>query len=147
MPADVRTRAFDPFFTTKPIGQGTGLGLSMIYGFVRQSDGGVRIESEPGKGTTIELCLPQYDGAAVPTVEDTSASEDFGTDHGEIVLVVEDEAVVRLLVVETLEDLGYRALEAADGPAALRILQSAQRVDLLVTDIGLQTPDGQPDLH
>jgi signal transduction histidine kinase/CheY-like chemotaxis protein len=143
MPADVKSRAFDPFFTTKPIGQGTGLGLSMIYGFVRQSDGSVRIESEAGQGTMIEICLPQFNGVAAPEISDGVATEGFGTDHGEIILVVEDEAVVRLLVVETLQDLGYRALEAAEGQAALRILQSNQRVDLLVTDIGLPGLNGR----
>jgi CheY-like chemotaxis protein len=143
MPADVKSRAFDPFFTTKPIGQGTGLGLSMIYGFVRQSDGSVRIDSEIDKGTAIEICLPQYNGVASPEAPDSVATEGFGTDHGEIILVVEDEAVVRLLVVETLQDLGYRALEAAEGQAALRILQSGQRVDLPVTDIGLPGLNGR----
>ncbi len=143
MPPDVKSRAFDPFFTTKPIGQGTGLGLSMIYGFVRQSDGSVRIDSEIDQGTTIEICLPQYEGGAAVAPEDGSATAGFATDHGEIILVVEDEAVVRLLVVETLQDLGYRALEAAEGQAALRILQSNQRIDLLVTDIGLPGLNGR----
>jgi signal transduction histidine kinase/CheY-like chemotaxis protein len=143
MSADVKSRAFDPFFTTKPIGQGTGLGLSMIYGFVRQSDGGIRIDSAPGKGTSIEICLPRYDGPAEPAAVDSVATAEFNSEQGEIVLVVEDEAVVRLLVVETLQDLGYRALEAADGQAALRILQSGQRVDLLVTDIGLPNLNGR----
>jgi signal transduction histidine kinase len=143
MPADVKARAFDPFFTTKPIGQGTGLGLSMIYGFVRQSDGAVRIESEPGQGTKIEIFLPVFEGEIVETEQATMAGEGFSTDHGEVVLVVEDEAVVRLLVVETLQDLGYRALEAAEGEAALRILQSGQRIDLLVTDIGLPGLNGR----
>lgn len=143
MPADVKSRAFDPFFTTKPIGQGTGLGLSMIYGFVRQSDGSVRIESEPGKGTTIEICLPQFDGVEPREAANAIQAEHYQADHGEIVLVVEDDAVVRLLVVETLQDLGYRALEAADGQAGLRILQTGQRVDLLVTDIGLPGLNGR----
>ncbi len=143
MPADVKSRAFDPFFTTKPIGQGTGLGLSMIYGFVRQSNGSVRIESEQDSGTTIEICLPRFDGSEMTDDADTIAAESFQSDHSEIVLVVEDEAVVRLLVVETLQDLGYRALEAADGPSALRILQTGQRVDLLITDIGLPGLNGR----
>jgi signal transduction histidine kinase len=125
MPPDVKARAFDPFFTTKPIGQGTGLGLSMIYGFVRQSDGSVRIESEPDKGTAIEICLPQFNELGTAELEKAQTDPDPGTDQGEVVLVVEDEAIVRMLVVETLGDLGYRALEAADGQSALRILQSA----------------------
>jgi PAS domain S-box-containing protein len=137
MPPDVRARAFDPFYTTKPIGKGTGLGLSMIYGFARQSDGSVRIESEPGAGAMIEICLPRYKGE----VADPPTGDLFSTHHlagaDEVVLVVEDQAVVRLLIVEVLNDLGYRALETADSAAALRILQSSQRVDLLVSDIGL----------
>jgi PAS domain S-box-containing protein len=143
MTADVRARAFDPFYTTKPIGQGTGLGLSMIYGFVRQADGSVRIESEVGKGTAIEILLPRFTGEAeAPAVAEPAVDGQNGHKH-EVVLVVEDEAVVRLLIVELLNDLGYRALEAADGPAALRILQSAQRIDLLVTDIGLPGLNGR----
>ena len=143
MPPDVKARAFDPFYTTKPIGQGTGLGLSMIYGFVRQSDGSVRIESEQGQGTTIEILLPQFDGSEEEDLVDLVASEEYQASHSEIILVVEDEAVVRLLVVETLQDLGYRPLEAADGQSALRILQSGQRVDLLITDIGLPGLNGR----
>jgi PAS domain S-box-containing protein len=145
MPADVRARAFDPFYTTKPIGQGTGLGLSMIYGFVRQADGSVRIDSEVGKGTTIEILLPRFAGEAeAPTVSEPAADDQRERGHkNEVVLVVEDEAVVRLLIVELLGDLGYHALEAADGPSALRILQSAQRIDLLVSDIGLPGLNGR----
>ena len=142
MPPSVKARAFDPFYTTKPIGKGTGLGLSMIYGFVRQSDGAVTIDSEPGKGTSIEICLPRYKGDFV----DARAEESSG-DHravaNEVVLIVEDEAVVRLLIVETLNDLGYQALETADSAAALRVLQSPQRVDLLVSDIGLPGLNGR----
>jgi PAS domain S-box-containing protein len=142
MPPSVKARAFDPFYTTKPIGKGTGLGLSMIYGFVRQSDGSVVIDSEPGKGTSIEICLPRYKGDVVgaPVQE---ASGDNRAEANEVVLIVEDEAVVRLLIVETLNDLGYKALETADSAAALRILQSSQRVDLLVSDIGLPGLNGR----
>ena len=142
MPPSVKARAFDPFYTTKPIGKGTGLGLSMIYGFVRQSDGSVLIDSEPGKGTSIEICLPRFKGDAVglPVHE---SSGDNRAEANEVVLIVEDEAVVRLLVVETLNDLGYKALETADSAAALRILQSPQRVDLLVSDIGLPGLNGR----
>jgi CheY-like chemotaxis protein len=143
MPPDVRARAFDPFFTTKAIGQGTGLGLSMIYGFVRQSDGAVRIESEQGKGTRIEICLPRFSGAETPDAHADAAAPESRTKQGEVVLVVEDEALVRILVVETLEELGYRPLEAIDGATALRILQSPQRIDLLVTDIGLPGLNGR----
>jgi PAS domain S-box-containing protein len=142
MADDVKARAFDPFFTTKPIGQGTGLGLSMIYGFVRQSDGAVLIESAPDKGTEIEISLPRHLGEAAEPRDET-AIDALVSDQGEVILVVEDEAVVRLLVVETLEDQGYRALEAANGDAALRILQSSQRIDLLITDIGLPGLNGR----
>jgi PAS domain S-box-containing protein len=142
MPPSVKARAFDPFYTTKPIGKGTGLGLSMIYGFVRQSDGSVLIDSEPGKGTSIEICLPRYRGDAVEAPVQES-SGDNRAEANEVVLIVEDEAVVRLLVVETLNDLGYRALETADSSAALKILQSSQRVDLLVSDIGLPGLNGR----
>ena len=142
MPPNVKERAFDPFYTTKPIGKGTGLGLSMIYGFVRQSDGSVTIDSEFGKGTTIEICLPRFSGDVLDApVEESSG--DHRADANEVVLVVEDEPLVRLLIVETLNDLGYKALETADSAAALRILQSSQRIDLLVSDIGLPGLNGR----
>jgi PAS domain S-box-containing protein len=142
MPPEVRARAFDPFYTTKAIGQGTGLGLSMIYGFIRQSDGSVQIESQVGKGTQIEILLPRYVGdAEAPVVaEDVRESQAAAN---EVVLVVEDEAIVRLLIVELLNELGYLALEAHDGTSALRIIQSGQRIDLLVSDIGLPGLNGR----
>jgi signal transduction histidine kinase/CheY-like chemotaxis protein len=143
MAPDVKARAFDPFFTTKPIGQGTGLGLSMIYGFVKQSDGTIDIESAVGSGTAVDILLPRYRGA-VPETRHASGNTDArraGLD--EVVLVVEDEAIVRVLIVEALTDLGYRTLEAGDGPSALRILQSPQRIDLLVSDIGLPGLNGR----
>jgi CheY-like chemotaxis protein len=143
MSADVRARAFDPFYTTKPIGQGTGLGLSMVYGFVRQSDGAISIASEVGTGTTIELLLPRYRGEIKESVAAEPVSHDELLGTNEIVLVAEDDAVVRLFIVDVLNDLGYRALEAADGPSALRILLSPQRIDLLVTDIGLPGLNGR----
>jgi nitrogen-specific signal transduction histidine kinase/CheY-like chemotaxis protein len=136
MTPDVIAQAFDPFFTTKPLGQGTGLGLSMIHGFVRQSGGQVRIYSELGKGTTMCLYFPRFAGEA----EDADAPEtphaaDPG--HGETVLVIDDEPIVRMLIVEVLEEIGYTVLEAGDGPAGLKILRSDARIDLLVTDVGL----------
>jgi len=137
MSAEVRGRAFDPFFTTKPIGQGTGLGLSMIYGFARQSEGYARLYSEVGAGTTFKLFLPRHRGEARPNTPERAADPPARAQAGEVVLVIEDEAVVRLLIVEVLLDLGYRALEAAEGPEGLAVLQSAERIDLLVTDIGL----------
>jgi PAS domain S-box-containing protein len=137
MPKETVDRAFDPFFTTKPIGQGTGLGLSMIYGFVRQSGGQVRIYSEVGQGTMICLYLPRHLGEAeaMDVVPDLSSAPRAGRD--ETVLVIDDEPTVRMLVTEVLEDLGYIAIEAADGAAGLKVLNSDARIDLLVTDVGL----------
>jgi PAS domain S-box-containing protein len=143
MPPDVKARAFDPFYTTKPIGKGTGLGLSMIYGFVRQSEGSVRIETEQGEGTTIEIYLPRYNGNPLGASNEEELIPDNRAGRDEVVLVVEDQDVVRFLIVEILEDLGYRALECADSTAALRIIQSSQRVDLLVSDIGLPGLNGR----
>ncbi|MCP3731509.1 PAS domain S-box protein [Sphingomonas sp. MG17] len=141
MSADTIERAFEPFFTTKPTGQGTGLGLSMIYGFARQSDGYTAIQSEVGQGTTFSLYLPRHDGELDQTLE--MESDDAIAETGEIVLVVEDESVVRSLVVEVLDELGYRTLEAEDGRAALEILQSDRQVDLLITNIGLPGLNGR----
>ncbi|WP_084112835.1 GAF domain-containing protein [Belnapia moabensis] len=137
MPPDVVGRAFDPFFTTKPLGQGTGLGLSMVYGFVRQSGGHVRIYSEEERGTTVKLYLPRHRGPAESETELEVQARQPCAVAGETVLVVEDEAVIRLLVVEVLEELGYTPLEAPDAAAGLRILETDTRIDLLVTDVGL----------
>ena len=137
MPTDVIARAFDPFFTTKPIGQGTGLGLSMIYGFARQSGGQVRIYSEVGQGTMVCLYLPRHNGVAAEPDTAPAFAVAPRAGRNETVLVVDDEPTVRMLVTEVLEDLGYTAIEAADGAAGLRLLQSGVRVDLLVTDVGL----------
>ncbi len=142
MPADVLAKAFDPFFTTKPIGQGTGLGLSMIYGFTKQSGGHVRIDSEPGRGTTVKLYFPRDDdaGEAASPVAIPSAVPQGA---GEVVLVVEDEPAVRMLVVEELHELGYATIEAATGLAAIPILESTQKIDLLVSDVGLPGMNGR----
>ena len=137
MTPELIARAFDPFFTTKPIGQGTGLGLSMIYGFVRQSGGQVRIYSEVGQGTMVCLYLPRHLGKAEAADLPVELSDAPRAEPGETVLVVDDEPTVRMLVTEVLGDLGYTAIEAADGPAGLKILQSDVRIDLLVTDVGL----------
>jgi PAS domain S-box-containing protein len=137
MSPEVIERAFEPFYTTKPMGQGTGLGLSMIYGFARQSGGQVRIYSELGKGTTMCLYLPRHAGGAAAEDEGPPESIAAAVADGEVVLVVDDEDAIRMLVVEVLEELGYAAVEAADGPSALKVLQSGRRVDLLVTDVGL----------
>jgi signal transduction histidine kinase/CheY-like chemotaxis protein len=138
-----RARAFEPFFTTKPLGQGTGLGLSQLYGFVRQSNGVVRIESAPGQGTRVRFCLPRCDEPAVQRpAQAGDAAPAISPSVKAIVLLVEDEAAVRLMVAEHLSDLGYEVVEAADGPSALRVLQdgAGRRPDVLVTDIGL--PNG-----
>ncbi|MFC0384956.1 PAS domain-containing protein [Muricoccus vinaceus] len=137
MPPEVIARAFDPFFTTKPIGKGTGLGLSMIYGFARQSGGHVRIYSEVGEGTTMRLYLPRHRGAAEEEAARAPRPELPRAEAGETVLVVDDEPTVRMLVTEVLEELGYAAVEAADGPSALTVLRSGARLDLLITDVGL----------
>ncbi|WCP12294.1 Sensor histidine kinase RcsC [Sphingobium sp. AntQ-1] len=136
MTPEVIARAFDPFFTTKPLGEGTGLGLSMIYGFVRQSGGQVRIYSEVGAGTTMCLYLPRYMGAVTETPEPEPTQIELGG-HGETVLVIDDEASVRSLIVDVLTDGGYHVIEAADGPSGLKVLQSDLRIDLLITDVGL----------
>ncbi|NQE63838.1 PAS domain-containing protein [Caulobacter sp. RHG1] len=150
-------RVFDPFFTTKPIGQGTGLGLSMVYGFARQSNGHVRIYSEVGEGTMVCLYLPRALGEEeVAPVEPTAPAAQ--AQGGKTVLVVDDEPTVRMLVVDALAELGYACLEAPDGATGLRILQNNDAIDLLITDVGLpgglngrQVADGaralRPDLR
>ncbi len=135
MPPEVVARVFEPFFTTKPTGEGTGLGLSMLYGFVKQSGGHVRAYSELGRGTTMRLYLPRHrsgkeESTAPPVPAKPGAAS--GT-----VLLVEDEAAIRAMAAEMLAELGCRVLEAADGPAGLRILEGGARIDLLVTDVGL----------
>jgi PAS domain S-box-containing protein len=134
-----RSRAFEPFFTTKPLGQGTGLGLSQLYGFARQSDGVVRLDSVPGQGTTVRLYLPRHARIGMAQEVGSGQAEARQAGAGETVLLVEDEAQVRELVAEALRELGYDVMEASDGPAALRVLHGSRgsRVDLLVTDVGL----------
>jgi PAS domain S-box-containing protein len=157
MTPDVIAKAFDPFFTTKPIGEGTGLGLSMIYGFARQSGGQVRIYSEVGEGTTMCLYLPRYSDVAALAEEIERPPGAQATGEGEVVLVIDDEPTVRMLVAEVLAELGYAVIEAPDGPAGLKVLDSNARIDLLITDVGLpggmngrQVADaarvGRPDL-
>ena len=145
MAPDTIRRAFDPFFTTKPLGTGTGLGLSMIYGFARQSNGQVRIESELGRGTTVSMILPRHLGNAEVDGAAVAPRAGFETGRGETVLVVDDEAAIRMLVVELLDELGYAAIEAEDGAAGLRALQSGASIDLLVTDVGM--PGGITGRH
>ena len=137
MPPEVVERAFDPFFTTKPIGQGTGLGLSMVYGFVKQSGGHVKLYSEPGEGTTAKIYLPRQAGPALDEEQDQENLAPEGT-SGETILVVEDDDDVRAYSVDVLRELGYRVLEAHDGPSALRLLERQEgRVDLLFSDVVL----------
>ncbi len=137
MAPDVAARAFDPFFTTKPMGQGTGLGLSMIYGFAKQSGGQVRLTTALGAGTVIRITLPRYAGAQPRETALAEAGQAPRARDGETILVVDDEAAVRMLVAEVLQDLGYTALDAPDGAQALAILKSGVRIDLLVTDVGM----------
>jgi PAS domain S-box-containing protein len=136
MTPEVIERAFDPFYTTKPTGQGTGLGLSMIHGFVRQSGGQIRIHSDVGVGTTMNLYLPRFLGELdAPTPANDEVRPEHA--HGETVLVIDDEEFIRVLIREVLEDAGYKVLDAADGADGLKILRSNVHIDLLLTDVGL----------
>ena len=142
MPQSVINRAFDPFFTTKPIGQGTGLGLSMIYGFSKQSRGHVSIDSEIDQGTTVKLYLPRFRGEELdhPVCDSQQAPDAL---DGETVLIVEDDPAVRVLVSAVLSELGYAFVEASDADGAMPILNSTQRIDLLISDVGLPGMNGR----
>ena len=137
MTPDVMARAFDPFFTTKPTGQDTGLGLSMIYGFVQQSGGHVRLRSEVGQGTTVAIYLPRHLEALGHEQDADAAADLSAATASAVVLVVEDEPGVRMVIVDVLAELGYTVLEAKDGQSGLLVLESRTRIDLLVTDVGL----------
>jgi PAS domain S-box-containing protein len=143
MSSEVIARAFDPFFTTKPIGQGTGLGLSMVYGFINQTGGRVSITSEEGRGTRVDLLLPSHHDAIEHVPAPDRRCEAPRPSQGEHVLVVEDEPDVRMLVVDVLRELGYRVEVACDSQAALLLLQTGAAVDLLVTDVGLPGLNGR----
>lgn len=135
MIAEIAQRAFDPFFTTKAVGAGTGLGLSMVYGFVHQSGGVIAMVSAPGAGTTVTLTFPAQDAAVAPAVQVAPPVPTRG--RGETVLVVEDDAAIQMLVDDVLQEQGYTVLLAGDGAGALLHLRSDAPIDLLVTDIGL----------
>jgi CheY-like chemotaxis protein len=133
MAADVVERAFEPFFTTKGVGKGSGLGLSMIYGFAKQSRGHLKIYSEVGHGTTVRLYLPR--GKALETAAAATAASTESQRGTETILVVEDDPDVRQLAVTQLRSVGYKVLEAPDGASAISLLGSEARVDLLFTDV------------
>jgi signal transduction histidine kinase/CheY-like chemotaxis protein len=141
MPKDTIDRAFEPFFTTKQSGQGTGLGLSQVYGFVKQSGGHVKIYSEVGEGTTVKIYLRRYFGKYAP--QEQSKREPRRGRTGECILVVEDDADVRAYVVETLSALGYDVVEAAAANEALRLLDECETVNLLLTDVVMPGTNGR----
>jgi two-component system NtrC family sensor kinase len=141
MSSETIDRAFEPFFTTKEAGKGTGLGLSQVYGFMKQSEGHVKIYSEPGEGTTIKLYLPRRDGDEIEISADESEASDRG--HGETILVVEDDDGVRQYAAEILRDLNYQVIEAKDSASALRLLDADKKFDLLLTDVVLPGKNGR----
>jgi CheY-like chemotaxis protein len=133
MTADVLAKVFDPFFTTKPVGKGTGLGMSQVYGFAKQSGGHVKIYSEVGHGTTVKLYLPRQIGAAMIIEQPKAGLAPRG--GSETILVAEDDERVRSFAVEALRELGYTVLEAVDGPTALEVMLANRQVTLLFTDV------------
>jgi CheY-like chemotaxis protein len=142
MSKDTLARAFEPFYTTKEVGRGTGLGLSMVYGFVKQSGGHVTLYSEEGHGTTVKLYFPRYNGKLDP-LRDAPARPVPQASEGEVILVVEDSDDVRLYSASILRELGYRVLEASNADAALEIIRQAHRIDLLFTDVVLPGKNGR----
>ncbi len=140
MTSEVRAKAFDPFFTTKPIGSGTGLGLSMIYGFIKQSGGHVQIDSHVGHGTTLCLYLPRHSICAEggeAEIGDTARAAKPLVSLGKTALVVDDEPTIRMLLSEVLDSMGCRAIEAADARSALEVVRSETEIDILISDVGL----------
>jgi CheY-like chemotaxis protein len=142
MSSDVLGKAFDPFFTTKPIGRGSGLGLSMVYGFARQSGGHVRIYSELGRGTTVKIYVPRWLGEEEPAPSERTSSQRSRVGGQETILVVKDDDEVRAYAVRVLRELGYHIVEADNADAAMAIVRE-QPLDLLFTDIGLPNTDGR----
>ena len=144
MTREVSDRAFEPFFSTKPAGAGTGLGLSQVYGFIKQSGGHVKIYSEPGEGTTVKIYLPRFTGEVQAEDHADIGSGDVEGQVGETILIVEDDPDVRAFLVEALRDLNYRTLSAPDAAAALRIVEQANnRIDLLLTDVVMPGLNGR----
>jgi CheY-like chemotaxis protein len=143
MSPDVIAKAFDPFFTTKGVGRGTGLGLSQVHGFVKQSGGHIKIYSEPGQGSTVKMYLPRFMGTGVPLTKPPSISLVPTGSAKQIILVVEDEGRVRHLTVEMLRELGYTVLEADSASSALRLLKTSPEVNLLFTDIVMPDVNGR----
>ena len=137
MTSEVIAQAFEPFFTTKGAGHGTGLGLSQVYGFVKQSGGHVKIDSQPNEGTTVRIYMPRLVGEAKERIDQAGRSPLMAGTREEMVLVVEDDRDVRANTTTMLRELGYGVLEASDGPRALRIIEGRSDIDLLFTDIGL----------
>jgi CheY-like chemotaxis protein len=145
MSREVRARIFEPFFTTKPVGKGTGLGLATVYGIVKQSDGSISVESEPGRGTTFHIFIPRSDDAAVTEVSEAPASTARGT---ETVLVVEDDPQVRGVAVRSLLECGYRVLTAAGAREAIELAdREPGPVHLLVTDVVMPDLSGRQLSH
>jgi CheY-like chemotaxis protein len=140
MPPEVLEKAVDPFFTTKAAGEGTGLGLSVIYGFIKQSRGHLRIYSEVGRGTSVKLYLPR---ALQEAVDIKPVAVETPRGHGETILVVEDDATVRSIISDALQDLGYSVLTAADARLAIPLLQSKGAIDLLISDVILPHVNGR----
>jgi CheY-like chemotaxis protein len=143
MTPEIAAKAFDPFFTTKPIGQGTGLGLSMVYGFTRQSGGKVTIDSRVGAGTTVSIYLPKLEGDDFPVAIKSQAPTAPLVASPKTVLVIDDESAVRTLCAEVLREAGYNVIEAGDGLAGLSLLESNLHFDMLVTDIGMPGINGR----
>jgi CheY-like chemotaxis protein len=143
MTKEIMTQAFEPFFTTKQMGQGTGLGLSQVYGFVKQSGGHVKIYSEPDQGTTVKIYLPRAHGKAAADRAPHGASAAPSAYGRETIMVVEDDTDVRGFICETLRDLNYNVLQAGDAKSALAVLDGETPIDLLLTDVILPGPNGR----